>query len=156
MTITQSSPDRVVIKGKQATVTIGKEVQIGDYTIPGAGEYDVAGIHCEGQYLSEGAAFFLQVEDIVLCYLTQPHADLLKVDNVSDTDILIVDLRSDDTAAALKPIIKAVEPSYVYLLNSTGRTDLITELNLPVETVPILKVTAGTLPAEPTPTLVQA
>jgi hypothetical protein len=150
MVITQPSPDTLSIKTKSTTITIRDGVTIGSYTVPGAGEYDISGIQCTAQYLPEGVIFFLNIEDVIVTYLSFPHPESMKIDDASDSQILVVNLRSDTKPETLKPIIKALEPAYVYLLNHNINPAIAEELALPKEQVPNLKVTATGLPEEGT------
>src|SRR5437667_82344 len=116
MTISYQADDRVVATSKGLTVTFGKDVAINEYIIPGAGEYDVAGVQCEVYSLGTSLAYFARIEDLVVTFLHDTNHGVSELDDASSTNILIMDIRSDVKPEDVKPILKRLEPSYVFLI----------------------------------------
>jgi hypothetical protein len=150
MVISYLGNDKVSIKTKTEPITIGNGVQIGQFQIPGAGEYDVAAIQCEAQHLDKSTVYFLRTEDLTIAFLTDVDSSMTKVDDASNTDVLVVDLRSDAVAGELKSVLKVVEPSYLLLIGSTPDASFIETLGLPPYESSVLKLTRSGLPLEGT------
>lgn len=138
------------IKTKTETVTIGSGIRIGTKEIPGPGEYDIASIQCEGTALDGAVAYFIRTEELVVTYLTGLDGAASKLDDASDTSILVADIRSNDTPEAAKAIIKAMEPFYVFLIGAGATQEFIAKLDIPQSEESILKVTRAGLPLEGT------
>jgi hypothetical protein len=135
---------------KGTSVRFGAEVRIGDYSVPGAGEYDVAAIQCEAHALPAGLAYFLHAEDLTITYLSALVSEVTKIDEASSTDILIADLRSDSSPDDFRPILKSLEPSYVFLTGSGATPEFGQSLGLSAYEGASLKVTRSSLPLEGT------
>ena len=150
MNISHNSRDGITISTKNRSIEIGANVMIGDYTVPGAGEYDIAGVQCEAQNLSTGTVYFIRAEDLTLTYLTQTDPEVTKLDDASATHILIMDVRSDEKAQDLKVILKSLEPSYLFLIGSSSTPELYEQLGLPRHEGSSLKITHSGLPLEGT------
>ena len=63
---------------------------------------------------------------------------------------VVVDLRSDSTPEQLKPVLKALEPSYVFLAGAGATQELSQALGLAAFEGSSLKVTRSSLPLEGT------
>src|SRR5437870_3472109 len=113
MNVSYDSKGNLNLKTKTEPVVIGAGLQIGSRAIEGPGEYDIAAIQCEGHALHKGIAYFIRTEDLLVTYLTDVDDSAQKLDEVSDTDILVLDLRSDSAPEKVKSLIKAIEPAYV-------------------------------------------
>ena len=146
MIINFISRDKIAIKSKNAIITLDGGVAVGSFKISGPGEYDIDGVQVEVQPIKAGLASFIYSEDMVITHITDLQQELTKIKGISDTNILVVDLKSDDTVEKLKPIIKAIEPSYLFLIGAGKTTEFITQLNLTIEKVKTLKVTASSIP----------
>jgi len=152
MTI-QFSPDgSVVLKSKAETITLGKGVAINSYSLPGRGEYDVASVQAEVYQAGNALAYCLRTEELLTVFLDIPDLAVSELDDVSNTNILILDLRSDSSTDVVKTIIKRLEPSYVFAIGISP--SVIESLTLPQQPAP-LKVTRAGLPLEGT-TLITA
>ena len=150
MLISYTSNGSVQLKTRTQPIVIGAGVQIGDRAIPGPGEYDIANIQCEGVALSNSVTYFLRDEDLLITYLQNLDQDATKLDQISDTAVLILDVRSDDTAAVAKAIIKSIEPAYVFLIGAGAHVGFWAELGIPLAETSSLKVTRTGLPLEGT------
>jgi hypothetical protein len=150
MVITYLPNDKVSVKTKTETITFGDGVVIGDYSIPGAGEYEVASIQCEASYLEKATAYFVFTEDLNVTFLSDVDQSVTKEDSASKTDILVIDVRSDGGAAQIKNIVKAIEPSYVFLIGSGSHSELVESLGLTPFDGSTLKITRTGLPLEGT------
>ena len=155
MTIGYTSADTISIKTKNETILINGEVQIGHYLIPSAGEYDISAIQCEAQNLGQAIVYFIHTEDLTITFLSALQSEVTKLDDASNTDILILEVRSDNTAEDLKPILKALEPAYLFLIGAGVSSEFVESLGLPTQATQNLKVTRSALPLEGT-TLIQA
>ena len=149
MTITYSSDGNLHLKTKNELVVLGSSVKIGSHTITGPGEYDVASIQCEGQALPTGVVYFIRSEDLLITFLPNCDEAVNTVDDASDTDILVFDVRSSSEADKAKAIIKALEPSYVFLLGSSSQ-EVSATLGLSTGEESSLKITQAGLPLEGT------
>jgi hypothetical protein len=156
MVISYSAEGNVVAKLKATTFSLGATVQIGEYTLPGAGEYDVNSVHVEAKNLEAGIVYWLRTEDMQVAYLSQPDASISKHDEAASTDILVMYVRSEDTAAVLKPILKAMEPAYLFLIGPGATPELTTALSLPMQEGGSLKIQKTGLPEEGTTLILAA
>lgn len=150
MVITYTSSGDVSVKTKTETVNLGSEVTIGSFVVPGPGEYDVANIQCEAKALSDSFACFLRTEDLTVTHLSKIDPTVTKLDDASATNILVVEVRSDDQPEALKPIIKAIEPSYVLVYGAGATPSFTSGLGLQDTDKGPLKLVRAGLPLEGT------
>lgn len=149
MIISYTSNGDVSVKTKTETVQLGGQVQIGSFVVPGPGEYDIADIQCEAKALTESYASFLRTEDLTVTFLATIESGVTKLDDASSTNVLVVDVRSNDQADSLKPIVKSIEPSYVVLTGAGATPEFAAALGLPPVEAP-LKLTRAGLPLEGT------
>ena len=150
MQLLLSGNDMASLKLKNETVTLGETVSIGQYVVPGAGEYDVAGIQCEGAVTGNGISYFIWLEDLQFTYLTSLHSEISKLDKASGTHVLVADIKSDCRPEQLTPILKKLEPGFVALFG-TGNTDEFRKvLGLPMQEGSSHKLTRTGLPLEGT------
>jgi hypothetical protein len=150
MVISYTSSGEVSIKTKTETVVLNGGVTIGSFVVPGPGEYDIAGIQCEARALTQSAAYFLRTEDLTITFLGLIEQGVTELDDASATHVLVVDVRSDDKPETLKPIVKALEPSYVLLTGAGATPTFASALNLPAADGDSLKLTRAGLPLEGT------
>ncbi|CAN5194938.1 hypothetical protein BH11PAT4_BH11PAT4_6020 [soil metagenome] len=148
MIISYTATGDVQLKTKTEPVILGSSIKIGDYTIPGPGEYDIASIQCEGQAVSGAFVYFLRDEDLIITFITKLDPTAAKVDGIADTAILVLDVRSDDTPETAKSIIKAIEPAYVFLIGAGATSSFGSQLGIPLAESSTLKVTRAGLPLE--------
>jgi hypothetical protein len=146
MTIGITASQTTELKTKSASVVLGHGVTINQKQILGPGEFDVAGVQCEGIALGSSVAFLLRAEDLVITYLSSFDTTIVSQDRVSETAILVLDLSSDPKTAAVKQVVTALEPSYVVLVGGNSAA-VATELGLP-KIDGSLKVTRSSLPIE--------
>lgn len=149
MVISYQSNGTVSIKAKNETIAIGEGITIGSYKIQSAGEYDVAGIQCDATHLETATAFLVRTEDLTVTFLNNVDTSITKLDEASNTDILIIDVRSDSKIEDVKTILKTVEPFYLLLIGSGASSGILQELGLPLIEGQ-LKVTRTSLPLEGT------
>jgi hypothetical protein len=150
MVISYSSSGDVTVKTKTETVTLGSSVTIGSFVVPGPGEYDIAGIQCEAKALTESVAYFIRTEDLTITHLSLIEAEVGKLEDASATHILVADIRSDDKPDKLKPILKALEPSYVVIMGAGATKEFANGLGLLDAEGDTLKLTRAGLPLEGT------
>ena len=150
MVISYATDGTVVAKAKNATLSLGSTIKIDSFVISGPGEYDVASVHCEAAHLQMATTYWFRTEDLSIVLLTQPDASVVKHSASSNTDILVVELRSDDTPDLLKPILKALEPAYLFLIGAGATPEFAAGLGLPKYESATLKVSKASLPMEGT------
>jgi hypothetical protein len=156
MNITYTTNGSVQLKTKTVPVTLSGQVTIGEKVISGPGEYDISTIQCEGVALPLAIAYFIRDEDLLITYLTHLDSEVTKLDDVSETAILVLDITSEDTPASAKSIIKALEPAYVFLMGPGATAAYIEELGIPKAEETTLKVTRTGLPLEGTTLIANA
>jgi hypothetical protein len=149
MVISYTSSGDVSVKTKTETVTLGNDVTIGSFVVPGPGEYDIA-IQCEAKPLATSFASFIRTEDLTVTFLSRIESEIMKMDDANATHILVVDVRSDDRPSDLKPIIKSIEPSYVVLCGAGATKEFVVDLGIPMTEEKTLKLTRAGLPLEGT------
>lgn len=156
MTIRQKSNGQFTIKSKQATIEIGPEIKIGERTISGPGEYEIAGVQVEG--LPNGI-FLLRVEDTFLLYLDRLSRPLTddELDQVNLADILFVPVGGAqsgvDDVTVLTPeqavaVINQVDPRIVIPTYYASLEPFRQAEGKPLEMMQEFKVTKATLPIE--------
>jgi hypothetical protein len=150
MVLSYAADGTVVVKAKTATLQLGPELKVNQHPILGAGEYDISSVHCEGINLTTGQVYFFRTEDLNVAFLTHLDTDLVKHDSATGSDILVVELRSDDKVENLTAILKKVEPSYLFLTGVQPTLELLTKLALPKYESATLKITRQSLPMEGT------
>jgi hypothetical protein len=150
MVITHTSSGEVSIKTKTDTIVLGGSITIGSFVVPGPGEYDVSDIQCESKALTDSFASFLRTEELTVVFLNKIDPAVAKMDDASNANIVVVDVRSDDTPESLKPIVKAIEPSYVVLSGAGATPEFAAALGLPMVEESSLKITRAGLPMEGT------
>ena len=156
MVISYLANGTVSIKTKTETITLAEKVQIGSHTLPGAGEYDIAAIQCEAHHLTEATVYFFHSEDLHLSFLDSLSPEVTQMDDASNTNILIVDVRSDQKVDQLKSIIKSIEPSYLFLSGAGATPEFRDALHLPLHDSSSLKIVRSGLPLEGTFLVVQS
>lgn len=156
MVISYTSAGNVSVKTKTETVTLDGTVTIGSFLVPGPGEYDIADIQCEARALASSFATFLRAEELTVTHLAQIDPAVTKLDDAAATHILVADVKSDDQPDTLKPIVKALEPSYVVLAGPGATPEFAKGLGLPLAEGDSLKLTRAGLPLEGTYVLSRA
>ena len=150
MTLQFAPTGTVVLKGKSNTISLGNTIRLGEYQVPGMGEYDVAGIPCKVQNLEQGSVAFVQLEGIQFTFLSQIDPGITKLDDATDTEVLVVDVRSDDQASQLKSILKVLEPAFLALIGSGNTEAFRKALGLPISQGASTKIIKSGLPEEGT------
>lgn len=162
MTITHAGQGRIIIKSKDATITLGKTLKIGEKTLPGRGEYEVSGVEAEGY---DDGIFLIRTEDVFLLYLDRIDRELTdqELEEVNLADILFVPVGGDkpdsDGAPVLTPeravkVINQVDPRIVIPTHFASIEPFRAAEGKPLEVQKELKVTRSTLPQEDRVTIV--
>lgn len=147
MTVTLEANGSVQLKARSEIVSIGAGVVINNVSLPGAGEYDIAGIQADVRPAGNALAYFVYTEELLTIYLDTPALEVTDLSNAENCNVFILDLRSDSSTDTVKVLIKRLEPSYVVLIGATP--EVLTEIGLPTQTG-TLKVTRSGLPLEGT------
>ena len=150
MNISYPAHDGVVIATKNRAISLGQEVRIGDYLIPGAGEFDIAGIQCEVHFATQGLVYFIRLEELQITFLSEINSQVISLADAASTNILVINLRSSDQPETLTPILKGLEPSFVFLFGPGATKEFIQSLSLPNHDSNVLKITRSGLPLEGT------
>jgi len=98
----------------------------------------------------EGAAYFIRAEDLMITYFSGPVKEATKEEGASNTAVLVLEVRSDETADDYKPLIKNLEPSYVFVRGAGATPEFNAGLGLTLYESNTLKVTPTSLPLEGT------
>lgn len=102
------------IKSKQAIITLGENCQINDFTIPGPGEYEVAGIRVES---FDGILFFV-IEGLITAYLDRRKKPLTEkeTEKLEDVDILFIPIGGGEVYSPEEAwqVIKDIEPKIIF------------------------------------------
>jgi hypothetical protein len=133
MVISYTSSGDVSVKTKTETVTLGNDVTIGSFVVPGPGEYDIASIQCEAKPLATSFASFIRTEDLTVTFLSRIESEIMKMDDANATHILVVDVRSD-----------------VVLCGAGATKEFVVDLGIPMTEEKTLKLTRAGLPLEGT------
>jgi hypothetical protein len=89
MNITWLGEDKFRIKTKKAVITTGEKVKVNDIELPGPGEYEVAGVECQGIF---ERVYLFEAEDLRIVYLDKIKEELTEkeLEKLGDVDILII------------------------------------------------------------------
>jgi hypothetical protein len=141
MTIQKLTNDSVALKSISSTIQVKSDgtLKVGDRTIEGPGEYDVAGV---GAHVYTDHALFL-TEAMRVTVVWSGEAKL-ESEEESTIDILVY---TPDVAPALQTIIKEQDPRMVIMLSQTV-SDEVTKQVATARQEASVKVTSQTLPAE--------
>ncbi len=147
-------------------------VQGEPYVIDGPGEYEVHGVFIVGVRMEHDArgggnlghtnAYCVVDEDITVCHLGDlgHRPTQAQVEALGQVDVLLVPVGGHNTIGAglAAEVVNLIDPGYVVPMHyqSPGRPDLepvdkfLQEMGVAhVETLEVLKVTAGRMPEEP-------
>lgn len=150
MQISYAANGSLVVKTKTESIVLGDGVRIGNHAITGPGEYDIATIQCDGKVLAGTFVFLLRSEELLITYATDLNKEISSLDTVSDTAILVLDVRSDADKTVAKSLIKAIEPAYVFLIGAGATQAFAAELGIPLLSETSFKITRTGLPLEGT------
>lgn len=162
MTITHQGQGQFTIKSKQATISLGPVVKIGEKVLPGPGEYEISGVEAEG--LADGI-FLLRTEDIYMLYLGKLDRILTEdeLQEVNMADILFVPVGGNQTdvpdLTVLPPekavsVINQVDPRITIPMYFSSIEPFRAAEGRPLEMEKELKVTKASLPVEERQTVV--
>lgn len=119
ITLDKNNNIRIKIKkGKEQIVVILTQkptIEIDDFKISEAGEYEVKGIFTEGISKNEENFYLLNIERVKICYLPIKIEEIgdLNVEKIGDIDILFVDISKFQNNKKLSEIILLIEPEII-------------------------------------------
>lgn len=156
MTISYHGKGQFTIKSKQALIELGKTVSIGEKTLPGPGEYEIAGVEIEG--LADGI-FLIRTEDIFLLSLNRLNRTLTdkELEATELADILFVPVGGKETdepnLLVLDPdqavkVINQIDPRIVIPMYFASIEPFRKAEGKPLEVMKEFKVTKASLPTE--------
>jgi len=145
MNINYQGEGNFKIKAKEGNIILGEKIQINEFTIPGAGEFEVAGISAE----SIDGIFTFQSEDMNLTYLKRKNIlDDKELERVKDTDILFVPISEWlETKTAIE-VINQIEPKIVIPMFYKNVDDVKLLGDASPEIIDLLKISKANLPVE--------
>jgi len=109
--------DKFEVKTNNTTIILGAEVAIGDFKLPGPGEYEKSGVFIEGISKNGNTIYVINVEEMRLCYLGRISHDLREDEakEIGAVDILFTPLGEEGSTnlnQSLK-IISRIDPRIV-------------------------------------------
>ncbi|OQA04780.1 MAG: hypothetical protein BWY68_00130 [bacterium ADurb.Bin400] len=117
MNIKYLGADKFEIKAGPVKIELGYKLTIDGFEIPGAGEYEKAGIGILGIPDEDNTIYVLCVEDINICYLGRIIRELSvdEVKEIGNIDILILPLGESGTLPTKKAsgLVAKIDPKVV-------------------------------------------
>lgn len=151
MNITYQANGALTLGLKQVTqVSFGTEITLGNFVIPGAGEYDVNGVPCEVHPLNHSFLATVRLEDLTICYLPELAPEVKLAEEAVSAHILCLMTRSNDQPEMVKNLIKALEPSYVFLMGIDATREFAEKISSTIEQASTFKISRSSLPLEGT------
>lgn len=136
------------IRSKNTNISLNKDVVVGDFTLCGPGEYEIAGIEVEGV----GSLYILEFEEMRLAYLDKINRPLTDEEQTaaSEVDILFLPVGSPDVLSvkdALQ-IINLIDPRIIIPIHYDSLDEFTKQEAITPEYIDSLKITAQTLPED--------
>ncbi len=147
--IISRSDNTLKIKTATSTVRLNDSVELGDFAIPGPGEYDVAGISAI-VFPEKIKTVVLGIEGLQILYLDRPYEIDKDEESFANIDVVAVRVTSVDELKKAEQVAKDLEPSGLCLFGPIDSAEFTKELNLNNEPVESWKVQPGSLPDEGT------
>ncbi len=146
MIISASHPGALNIRTKKSPITLSDQVQIGEFTLSGPGEYEVSGI----EVLGVGQLYIFESEDMRLAYLDKLNRPLSTEEQeaATDVDILFVPVGGGevlDTKGAIA-VINQLDPRIVIPMHYHDISDFSKQEGIKPEQIDSLKITKAELP----------
>lgn len=155
MTITRQD-DTLLLKDGTITVKCADSVELGTFTAPGPGEYDVSGVSCIVLPQTEALATTITFDNLTVLYVDRP----IKLDkddeDLANIDVIVTRVATAEQLKAAQTLIKDFEPSGWAIFGTLPAADIAKELNLSTEPEEKWTVTAAGLPEEGMQTVVLA
>jgi len=136
------------IKSAQGKILLNNDVFLGDFKIPGSGEFEVLGIQAE---VLDGISTFY-ADDIVIVYIhkTKTHFTPEEIKHLGKSDIIFLPVAGTGTmtiSEALK-LLAEIEPTIVIPIHYQDVTELSKAEGIKIEEQKELKVNKNDLVSE--------
>lgn len=146
MTISAPLHETIQIKTKNVNINLSNEVKVGEFTLSGPGEYEIAGVEVEGV----GLVYVFETEEMRLAYLDHLNRPLNDAEQelVADVDILFVPVGGGevlDAKGALQ-VINQIDPRIVIPVYYDELAEFTQEEGITPEYVDSLKISRINLP----------
>ncbi len=146
MIITAPLHETIQIKTKNTTISLGIEDKVGDFTLCGPGEYEIASV----EIIGVGRVYLFTTEDMRLAYLDKLNRPLTDAEQeaVADVDILFIPVGGGDVldAKAALQVINQIDPRIIIPVYYEQLATFTEEEGITPEYVDSLKMTRSTLP----------
>lgn len=148
MIIKKNSQDEWQIKTNNTIIALNHGMQVGDFKIPGSGEYEIAKVEIEA---SDGIYSFI-VEDLSLIFIqkeVQEPSDL-ELKKLTNIDILFLPVAGKGTMTIKKAqdVINAIEPKIVIPIFYDNIEEFTKSSGISAENTSLFKINKNTLPEE--------
>lgn len=148
MIIKKTSQNEWEIKTKNSTIKLGSGVQIGEYQIPGTGEYEIGGIEVE---VNDGITNII-CEDLNIVFLCQNKKALTETElkKLSNINILFLPVAGNNTMSVKDSLatINEMEPAIVIPIYYDSLAEFSKFAGINTETLAQLKIAKNALPEE--------
>ncbi len=142
--------DHFVIKTKSTSIILGEKIEVGEQTIPGPGEYDIADIFIESLPFSETprSAVMIRTEGVTLVWISELTGTLSEksIETLDGVDVLLFPLSPQMNGETAQAVIKALEPKAVVYHDGGSAAEL--SKGIQVEETKAFKLTSTVLPEE--------
>lgn len=146
MTITAPRAGELQIRTKSLAISLSDEVQVGEFTLCGPGEYEIGGI----EVIGAGKLYIFEVEEMRIAYLDKLNRPLTDEEQeaATDVDILFIPVGGDgvlDAKGALS-IINQLDPRIVIPMYYDDLTTFSKEEGIALIEETSLKISRANLP----------
>lgn len=152
MTIKYLGGEKFEIKTGQTMLNLGYTMSIGDFVLPGAGEYEKSSVGVTAMPDGENTIFLIRSEEINLCYLGRINRELpeAEVKEIGNVDILFLPLGEDGTLSAKKAaaLVNKIDPRIVIPMLYTSLDEFKKDEGISDGEMEALKIKKSDLPEE--------
>lgn len=135
------------IQTRHAIITTGEKCKINDFTIPGSGEYEIAGVRAE----SIDSILVLEADKFIIAYLDKRKKPLddKELERLENVDILLIPVGGGEVFDPKEALaaIKNIEPKIVISMHYKDISEFSRLEGISPETLDELKI-KGELPEE--------
>lgn len=152
MQIRYFGEEKFEIKTGDVTVSLSDKISIGDFVLPGAGEYEKGGVFVEGIPDDGSTIYVINAEDMRLCYLGKVSHELKEAETkeIGAVDILFVPLGENGSAnlkLSLENISK-IDPRIVIPMLYSDLAEFKKSEGIVEENIEVLKIKKVDLPED--------
>ena len=137
--------NNLVIKTGRTKIVLDSQIQIGEFKIPGPGEYEITGVFAQG---FSPKLFSFRTEGMLVVFFEPNRKDIEKnLDGLSETEILILKNGETDISKEVAETLSRLEPKIVVPIGFKNIAKLMKSEGV-VEEVESYKVSKQNLLAE--------